>query len=262
METPQTPKQYRVKVVVPLYRTALDQPERKSLTHNLEVLGNRYPVVFIMPEGVDAPAEAAGYPVMRVSDEWLGRKNGLAGYNRMMMSREFYDLFSDCDYILICQTDVWLFRDELEEWCNRGYDYVAAPFPRRPIYDNPVVRCWLKLRKMLCGGNGRIMRQDTFGRIINGGFSLRKVDSHREACVRYADIIERFNRCEHHLYNEDLFWGIIPREFRYPTVDEALEFSFDVKPDYCYRLTGGRLPFGCHGWFKPKPYMFWRDIIK
>ena len=252
---------HKVKVVIPLYRAQLDDFERKSVAQNLRVLG-RYPVVFLLPEGIDAPAETHGHTILRVSDLWLGPKNGIAGYNRMMMAREFYDLFADSDYILICQTDAWIFRDELEEWCDRGFDYVGAPWPKRPVYDNPLIKLWLRMRKRLCGRNGRILRQDGFDKIGNGGLSLRKVESHRQACTKYARRIDEFNRHNHHLYNEDRFWALIPEEFRYPSVEEALRFSFDVKPDYCYRLAGNKLPFGCHGWYKKRLCEFWKNIIR
>lgn len=56
---------------------------------------------------------------MPVSDTWLGVRNGIAGYNQMMLSREFYQLFNDTEYLLICHTDAWIFRDELEDWCKK-----------------------------------------------------------------------------------------------------------------------------------------------
>ena len=83
-------------------------------------------------------------PVREVSDEWLGRKNGIAGYNRMMLSAGFYELFRDYEYLLICHTDAWIFRDELADWCRRGYDCVAAPWVRRKVYDLPILKQYLR----------------------------------------------------------------------------------------------------------------------
>ena len=84
----------KVKVVIPIHRETLTPHERRSLRHNLEQL-RRYPVAILCPEGMPLPAEAAGLETVRVSDEWLGPRNGIAGYNRMMLSRAFYDLFAD-----------------------------------------------------------------------------------------------------------------------------------------------------------------------
>ena len=254
-------KPHKVKVVIPIYRDSLDELERKSLINNINVL-KRYPVVFLLPEGTAAPAQTEGYDVIRICRDRLGTELGLAGYNRMMMSGDFYRLFDDCDYILICQTDAWIFRDELEAWCNKGYDYIGAPWPKRAVYNMFPINLWLKIRKLIFGRNSRPLRQDGFNRIGNGGLSLRRVESHIEACERYADRIEEFCKHRHHLYNEDFFWATVPREFRYPSVEEALGFSFDVKPALCYKLSGGKLPFGCHGWYKKRMYGFWRDFIR
>lgn len=255
-----------VKVVVPIYSAVLSDKEAKSLARTMLMLGGRYPVVFLAPEGLDIDALTTEYrptEVVRVGEEWLGRTNGIAGYNRMCLSREFYDLFADCEYILICQTDVWIFRDELSEWCSFGYDYVGAPWVKRKIYDRPVIRHYLKLRKVLFGRNPlKLLRQDGFDRIGNGGLSLRRVDSFRRACEEYKDAIEYFKAHSGTRFNEDWFWALFPKGFKYPPVEEALKFSFDVKPDFCYELAGRCLPFGCHGWYKKRMYGFWKPIIE
>lgn len=249
----------KVKVVIPIHRETLTPHERRSLRHNLEQL-RRYPVAILCPEGMPLPAEAAGLETVRVSDEWLGPRNGIAGYNRMMLSRAFYDLFADCEYILICQPDVWIFRDELEMWCGRGYDCVGAPWPRKPLYERPWSRLWLRLRRRLASSS-RILRSDLFDRVGNGGLSLRRVESFRRACDRYQATAERFLADPHPLYNEDVFWALVPAEFRYPAADEARRFAIDLKPELALQRNGGALPFGCHGWFRPERLAFWSRYI-
>ena len=91
--------------------------------------------------------------------------------------------------------------------------------------------------------------------------SLRRVESFRRACERYRETVEHYLARPHHLHNEDVFWALVPDGFRYPAWKEALGFSFDTNPAYCWRLTGGRLPMGCHSWSKPRMYRFWRRII-
>ena len=93
----------RVKVVVPIYSKSLPERERKSLQQTVKMLG-RYPIILLAPEGLDISAITTEFPmceVMRVTDEWLGSKNGIAGYNTMCLSREFYEMFADCDYITL-----------------------------------------------------------------------------------------------------------------------------------------------------------------
>ena len=79
-----------VVVVVPVYRPELTVWERASLRQTVGVLQENYPVELLVPCGMDCSAirrEFSGLPVREVSDEWLGRKNGIAGYNRMMPGR-------------------------------------------------------------------------------------------------------------------------------------------------------------------------------
>ena len=228
-----------VKIVIPVYQVPLTPQEELSVKQSAKVLHN-YPICFVVPQGLSTESLQTLVPqaeIIAVSDEWLGRKNGIGGYNRMMMSREFYDLFSDMEYILICQPDVWIFRDELEAWCQKGYDYVGAPWIKHPRYKHFIPRAWLHLQKAF-HPQRLVHRLDTLGRIGNGGLSLRRVGSFRNACAKYQKTIDHFCRHRHHLYNEDVFWAVIPKEFKYPTVEEALGFSFDVKPGLLYEMSG------------------------
>ena len=167
-----------VVVVVPVYRPELTVWERASLRQTVGVLQENYPVELLVPCGMDCSAirrEFSGLPVREVSDEWLGRKNGIAGYNRMMLSAGFYELFRDYEYLLICHTDAWIFRDELADWCRRGYDCVAAPWVRRKVYDLPILKQYLRWRLRRAERAGRMIRQSLCGKIGSprGEFSGR-----------------------------------------------------------------------------------------
>lgn len=253
-----------VVVVVPVYRPELTVWERASLRQTVRVLQENYPVELLVPCGMDCSAirrEVSGLPVREVSDEWLGRRNGIAGYNRMMLSAGFYELFRDYEYLLICHTDAWIFRDELGDWCRRGYDCVAAPWLRRPLYDLPLVKQYMQWRERMKRRRGEASRQVLYGRVGNGGLSLRRVEAFRRACATYRTEAESYLADPCHLRNEDVFWAVVPREFRYPAPDEALRFSIDTHPAYALRRLGGDLPFGCHSWTKRRMRRAWRGII-
>ena len=253
---------HQVKVVVPIYKEKLGSQELLSLKNNVSVLKD-YPVVILAPEGLDVShtmQQVPGCEVMFVSNQWLGA-NGIAGYNNMMLSTSFYEKFADCEYILICQTDAWIFRDDLKKWCSGEYDYVAAPWPKRKVYSLPLISQFLWLRKKLLSKEGKIMRQDYFNKIGNGGLSLRKVSSFIQASIKYKERADIFKQNRGMLHNEDWFWALVPKEFTYPSFNEALEFSFDTHPDLCIGMTNGKLPFGCHGWYKKRNYNFWKNYI-
>lgn len=254
-----------VEVLIPVYRTELSPDEMRALNNNATIL-SRYRLTLLAPEGLDISGIIAQFPtlgVRRVSNDWLGSKNGIAGYNAMMLSAEFYKLFDDVDYILICHTDAWIFSDELQAWCEAGYDCVAAPWIQREFYSWPVVKQYFALQywlqRMLGAGD---TRQKIYNKIGNGGLSLRRVAAFTEGCVRYKNEIKVYLHNSHHLFNEDVFWATVPTTFNYPNVKTALAFAFDTNPKYCYRQRGGQLPFGCHSWSKPRMWRFWREIIK
>ncbi len=250
-----------VRVVVPVYRE-LTPDEEASLRNNVRTLA-AWPFTVLHPEGVCPPACCAELHLetRAVGDEWLGRRNGIAGYNRMMLSEAFYAMFADAEYVLICHTDAWIFRDELAEWCRRGYDCVAAPWLRRPLYDLPLVKQYMRWREWAKGRRGELSRQVLYGRVGNGGLSLRRVEAFRQACAAYRAEAETYLANPHHLHNEDVFWATVPRGFRYPAPDEALRFSVDTHPAYALRRLGGALPFGCHSWTKRRMRRAWRGII-
>ncbi len=252
-----------VKIVIPFYRDSLEDWEQVALSNNMRVLSS-HPVCFLKPEGLDLCAIEKAYPeaeVLEVFPDWLGRKRGIAGYNEMMMSPAFYGMFADCEYILVCHTDAWLFKDELNEWCSRGYDLVAAPWPLRPRYRRFPLKQYVWLKKTLYSRGGKLSRVLMYGRVGNGGLCLRKVASFARACERYADTISYFNRREDGMHNEDIFWALVPEEFRYPDVETALEFAYDLKPRLCHELNRFRLPMGCHGFMHESRKAFWAQYI-
>ena len=252
-----------VKIVIPIYRKELPYPEQKALLNNVSVL-KRYPIVLLAPEDLDINSVEKLVPmaeVVRVSEEWIGSKNGIAGYNAMMMSADFYRLFSEVDYILICHTDAWIFRDDLAKWCQQNYDCVAAPWIRRKRYDFPIVKQYMSLVRFLAAKRGKPTRQLLYGKVGNGGLSLRKVASFIRECERNQETIQEYLSVHHHLFNEDVFWATVPASFSYPKASEALSFAFDANPSYCYKLRNKQLPMGCHSWNKPRMYRFWKNFI-
>lgn len=255
----------KVKVIVPIYRTTLSDYEILSLRQASLILGN-YPMVAVKPDRLDLSPLIQEYPQLQTEsfpDEYFG---DISGYNRLMLSEEFYRRFTGSEYILIYQLDAYVFRDELSQWCKKGYDYIGAPWLVRPVYRFPLFRLASWLKKHYCRSfslpNGQITRY----RVGNGGFSLRKVESHLRATRQLKEIIEHYlSFKKNHIFHEDVFFAVeVNRhglEFKYPQYMEALQFSFDKYPALCFKLNNHHLPFGCHSWYKRKMKKFWFPII-
>jgi hypothetical protein len=172
--------------------------------------------------------------------------------------------------MLIAQTDVLVFADQLEEWCNRSYSYIGAP--------------WFK-------GLTRPSLPLSFLGVGNGGFSLRKVSDclmvlsspvyrppvNGRVSLRLSEIflligfIKKALRFSYRfppvrlVINEDIFWGVVVPDrcdsFTVPEPEDAISFAFEAAPEYLFELNGRKLPFGCHAWERYNP-QFWRDTLK
>lgn len=178
----------------------------------------------------------------------------------MMLSKDFYDQFINYEYLLICHVDTWCFRDDLEKWCNMGFDHVAAPWPLRPRYEHFPLKQLLKLKLWLKAPYKNI-HCELFNKIGNGGFSLRRVKIFRDLCIQYSKEIEYYKSHSDHLHNEDVFWALVPKEIKVPSIQEALNFAFDCKAELCYKLNNFCFPMAAHGFNRPKNRKFWQPFI-
>lgn len=85
----------------------------------------------------------------------------------MLLDPKFYARFADYEFMLIYQTDAYVFRHELQTWCDKGFDYVGAPWTENSNE-------WFQDLIGKKGGSkiGSTIFYPTAG---NGGFSLRSV---------------------------------------------------------------------------------------
>lgn len=246
-----------VAVVVPMYRDELTPDERISVRHLLRFLG-RYDRYLVVPRSVRP--SLGDFGVRRFPDRSLRSRRG---YSALLLSRRFYRAFADYEYILVYQLDSLVFRDELADWCARGYDYIGA---MHRIGEHPPIP-----------GNGgfSLRRVPTFLRVLTS--RTRTVDPAEHWRRHWAHLppltrlratprrvakrlrafnsvgweIRRMNRSEY-AWPEDWFWSLEARkyvpEFRIPSAAEGIRFAFAEDARSWLEAAAGRLPFGCHGW--------------
>ncbi len=234
-----------VAVVIPYHRATLEAGERLAMSRCRDVLGG-HPRFLAVPERLDTSALRSIDPDIqetRFGDEFFASARG---YNLLCRTPEFYGRFRAFEFILIYQLDAFVFDDQLAAWCREPWDYIGAPWPR--FEHSSTSKKWylrLPVWRLVLGRTGQ------------GGFSLRRVAPMEAACRRLAWFVRRTEA-----YPEDVFWSSALRHIaglRLADFETSLRFSFDGSPDLCYRLSGGRLPFGCHGWnVQPE---FWQDKI-
>lgn len=221
----------QVAVVVPTYKTILSQTEQISHLQLLSVFG-QYDIIYVVPQRLQADyLDKAS--VERFTDIFF---EDVEGYNRLMLSKEFYQRFVKYKYILIYQLDAFAFENRLLEFCNLGYDYIGAP--------------WLS------GMRKRVDDTYIFANVGNGGFSLRNVRSTIQLLkTKEAEVKDYSN-------NEDLFYAFHNcSEFRVAPISIALEFAIERQVRECFKLNKCRLPFGCHAWER-YDFEFWKPFIE
>lgn len=230
-----------VRIVIPVYKRLSDL-ELISIKQCFSVLIS-YPLTVVSPPGLDLlqiqeVSESIGkeVPVEVFPAEFFA---GIEGYNKLMLSVDFYARFKNSAYLLIYQTDAFVFRDDLTYWCRLGYDYVAAPWP----FD---VSRWIDVYPKEIKTYCKIFGRKNVSKIGNGGLSLRRTQSFINNLKFFKGAVSRWN------LNEDMFYShyvnTLNPFFRIPGVELSMQFAFDVDPAGYYKLNNYELPFGCHGW--------------
>src|SRR5260221_5740976 len=102
-------------VVIPGWRPRLSDDETLSLRRCLSVLGT-HSIALIAPEGLPVdglPPLAASVAIERFAPRFF---EGIGGYNRLMLSADFYRRFEAYDYMLLHQLHAFGFEDPLVSW--------------------------------------------------------------------------------------------------------------------------------------------------
>lgn len=252
-----------VAIVIPIYKSTLDQMNEVSLAQCFRILGKRK-ISFLTHRGINLSSYyQIADEVLSISPEVVyveeHHLSSISSYNKLLLSSGFYKMFLDYDYILIYQDDCYVFEDCLDFWLNQDIDYVGAPWVkidqnklinfrgvgngglslRRTkifydifssyIYVNRLSQIWDEYRKM----NWRGWLGHFFGLIY--GISLGSL-SH-----------EMFNSFRG---NEDEYIGLYLKDsLKIPTSETALLFAFECEPEQLFHLAG-KMPFGIHAWWK------------
>lgn len=279
-------------VVIPIYKKNLSPSEIASFRQCFTVLKNYNIVVFTYRElDISNYNEIAEEMNKKFTIEYFDKHyfESVAGYNELCFKHAFYQRFQEYEFMLIYQLDAWVFCDELQLWCNKGYDYIGAP--------------------IFWPHNSKSFTTKISG-IGNGGFSLRKISY----CLRMLDMPKKrpylkpsrilkmyynyfqyddkfkplhkkilvlpliflkifgiFNTLNYFMktkqINEDMMFGTNAKYawgemVNLPSNIEAMKFSFEVHPEINFHLIGDKLPFGCHAFEKWSYVSFWSKYIK
>ncbi|WP_146166452.1 DUF5672 family protein [Mucilaginibacter yixingensis] len=243
-----------------MYKDIPSHNEIISLRQCLSVLGH-YPIEFVGPASLNTASYCefcspkTPFNYNSFDDAYFKDVNG---YNRLLLSKNFYKRFSNYRYILIHQLDAFVFKDELSYWCHQGYHYIGAP--QVAHLNGPGEIQFLKgYSKVLNIINALFKTNYTVKNVGNGGFSLRHVTK----CLGLMSLMHSKLKAWGNL-NEDGFFkyagNLLSPYFKLPTEDIALKFAVEINPQAAIASLNGSLPFGCHAFDKYEPE-FWEKYI-
>jgi hypothetical protein len=257
-------------VVIPIHASSPSGFELISFQQCFKILGS-HPIRVVAPMKLDLSIYRRLVPdfkVVYVDPKWQAN---LLSYNRFKLSNYFYECFSEFTYLLTYELDAFVFKDELTNWCNLGYDYIGAPW-----FDGYVES-----------------DSDVLIGVGNSGFSLRNIQTLRKILsnfyyydpeIYYGDRFKRLKARVLHPFRwlnnlgrenesiqsannlfEDAFISHYVKskydDFKLAPVDIALKFSFEVKPEVLYKFNNNTLPMGCHAWWRYN-LNFWKPYIE
>lgn len=242
--------------------------EKVSFIKCLRVLGNRDIYVFTHPDlDLSQYEQTAQSEGVKLNTKFFDKSFfvSVAAYNRLMLDKQFYLAFADYDYILLYQLDAYVFTDELDHWCSRGYDYIGAPW-----FDYFATAAEGKLYTVGNGGLS-LRRVAYFTKLLTtrkGIFGFRHLPTEKGLIPKIKFLLGGHNRIDkiigRNTLNEDHFYCIFLRESRFapclPAPEVAAAFAFERSPSYLYHLIG-KLPMGCHAFEKNEYSSFWLDKI-
>lgn len=257
----------KVAIVIPFHKNTLDPYEEVSLLQCEKIL-NGHPIIAVKPNHLTLPIFTEKLNLTKTISFGDENFKSYKSYNALLMSEHFYNAFLDYEYILIYQSDVFVFSDELNYWCDTGYDYIGAPWLQIKNYSKIKTFFYNYLYKIYYHFNikklGLSNSKQFTNRVGNGGFSLRKVATFSRLCKELSNFISTYVSNNETIITEDIFWCIeVNRKKKYlniPNLKTAALFALENRPDVGIKINKGKLPFGCHAWEK---YLdFWRPIFK
>lgn len=238
---------HSVVVAVPIYNVSLSDLEQFSLDQTFKILKDRE-IMFFCPDGLDITYYRGRYPTAKYVYFKKDYFVSVYDYSRLLLTKPFYEAFSNVEFLLIVQPDVYIFRDDLDYWTTQPFDYIGAPWPHG-------MQLNLKLGRYL-----RIGGKAVISYVGNGGFSLRRVQKCIDLIEEFPDVIDTFFKSGS---NEDLFYSIVGQlstSFILPNQIIASKFAIEVEPEHYYEISGELSPMGVHAFEKYAPE-FWRARI-
>jgi hypothetical protein len=216
-------------IVFVTHKSKLDGDEELSLKQCIKVFGKKRTIIIVIPDNISTEyydQYKEKIKICKVNSKW---QSSYKEYNAMCVNKEFYKMFTDYDYILIYQSDCWVFDDKLDYFMSLGYDWYGAPWTKSDCIT------W------------KIAKETSVG---NGGLSMRKVSKMIEITTKYD------NNGNTIPSGEDIWFCITHKnEINICDLKSACNFSFEAASKEILQNIDD-IPMGIHGKFNS---IYWDD---
>ena len=228
-------------IVVPVYKVVPDELEQLSLKQLDNIINNTIKISLIAPSTINEDEYLKLFvksevDIINFDNSYF---TSLESYSRLCLEYKFYKTFDEYEYMLMYQPDCWIFRNEILEWCDKGYDYVGAP-----IYS--------------AGSNWPSLLRSNHPMVGNGGLSLRKMSKMLFITNPDEYVHKKYNDIWSTITYEDMFICDMVAHDIYINIPDyriAEKFSIDFLPNDPARLN----PMGAHRVFVC--YKFWKNRL-
>jgi hypothetical protein len=229
-------------ITVPVYTKELSIIDKIGLRRLYEVIGNKnYDVYFICPNSLDLCNYRDIYHntlECRFDDMWF---TSLYTYTQLCLQYDFYDKFSDYEYIFMYQLDSYIWEDKIEKVCDLGYDYIGGPIFSKLANWN------------LVDNNGNYTPK-----VGNGGCGWRKVSTFKDICDPNGEFRKKYNITDDYLksisFEDKYFSNDIEYMYKLnkPSWEETLLYVWDSSvPEICEYLGDNNAhPICAHGIYR------------
>ena len=241
-------------IVIPVYKTELNCIEEISLKRLNTVIGEKnYDVYLVHPENLNLDIYYKYYSNLKSIAFLPDYFENTATYSQLCLNYDFYNTFSDYNYMLIYQLDCYLFYDAIEEWCNKDYDYIGGPIVSTDCG-------WDTLKK------SQEKNKKYHPYVGNGGFSLRKISTFKDICDPNGELRKLYNLTDEKLkqvaFEDKYFCNDLHDIYKLdiPFWKDAFNFGIDMSVDVVYNLFKlNPNPMGIHSF--DKNIRWWKTRI-
>ena len=190
-------------IVIPVYKTYLEEYEIASMIQLINTVGNEYDICLVCPDGlyINYYNNICNYKFnyLKCNPEYF--KNTYT-YSKLLENYYFYEAFRQYEYMMIYQNDGWIFYNNIKYFISLNYDYIGSPWGENEFEPSP----------------------ESVG---NGGVSFRKISKFIDIChnITPKDLQNKYAKWE------DLFFckciAKKDKTFKIAPVRVAVEFSLD-----------------------------------